>query len=112
MGGFANDGRAGNSKLRGIFSSIRLDITLGRRARRLKRELAGGDRPVPAAVLEEVVSLARESSLLQRRVAMLDSMSELLHYWHVFHKPFAYIMLIIMVLHVGVTVAFGYKWIF
>jgi hypothetical protein len=39
-------------------------------------------------------------------------MSELLHHWHVFHKPFAYVMLFIMVLHVGVTVAFGYTWIF
>jgi hypothetical protein len=112
IGEFAGARPAAGSKIRGILASIRQDITLRRRVRRLKGALTSGDRPIPASVLNEVVSLARESSLLQRRVAMLDSMSELLHYWHVFHKPFAYIMLFIMVLHVGVTVAFGYRWIF
>ena len=67
---------------------------------------------MPREMIDQVLALARESSLLQRRVALLDSMSELLHYWHVFHKPFAYVMLFIMVIHVGVAVAFGYTWIF
>jgi hypothetical protein len=101
-----------SSKIRGIAASIRQDLTLNRRARRLRRRLSRGGSSVPRETIDEVVDLARESSLLQRRIAFLDSMSELLHYWHVFHKPFAYVMLIIMVVHVGVTVAFGYKWIF
>ena len=110
---FASSGTAASSsKLRGILVSLKLDLTLNRRARKLRRRLSRGDRPVPKEVIDKVVSLAKESSVLQRRVALLDSMSELLHYWHVFHKPFAYVMLFIMVLHVGVTVAFGYRWIF
>ena len=39
-------------------------------------------------------------------------MQKLFRYWHIAHLPFALIMLIIMVIHVGVTLAFGYKWIF
>jgi len=109
---FTGSGPAVGSKIQGILTSIRQDITLNARARKLRSRLSHGEHAVPKQVLDEVVGLARESSLLQRRVAFLDSMSELLHYWHVFHKPFAYIMLFIMVLHVGVTVAFGYKWIF
>jgi len=37
---------------------------------------------------------------------------KLFKYWHVAHLPFALIMLIIMVIHVAVTLAFGYRWIF
>ena len=39
-------------------------------------------------------------------------MQKLFKYWHVIHMPFAIIMLIVVVIHVAVTLAFGYKWIF
>jgi hypothetical protein len=100
------------SKVRGIFVSLKRDISLNGRARRLKRRLTQEDKTVPEETVDKVIELAKEASLLQRRLVFLDSMSELLHHWHVFHKPFAYVMLFIMVLHVGVTVAFGYTWIF
>jgi hypothetical protein len=110
---FASAGTAATgSKIRSVFVSLKRDITLNRRAHRLKHRLTREDRTVPRETIDEVINLARESSLLQRRLVLLDTMSELLHHWHVFHKPFAYVMLFIMVLHVGVTVAFGYKWIF
>jgi hypothetical protein len=110
---FASAGTAATgSKIRGIFVSLKRDITLNRRARRLKRRLTHEDKTVPRETVDKVIQLAKEASLLQRRLVFLDSMSELLHHWHVFHKPFAYVMLFIMVLHVGVTVAFGYTWIF
>lgn len=110
---FASAGTSpGGSKIRAIFASLGQDLTLKHRARQLRRSLAHSGQKLPRQVIDDMVELARESSLLQRRIAYLDSMNELFHYWHVFHKPFAYIMLFIMVLHVGVTVAFGYRWIF
>ncbi len=110
---FASIGTTGGgSKIRDMLTSLRQDITLKPRVRRLRRRLSSGDHPIPREIIDEVVGLAREAALLQRRVTLLNSMSELLHYWHVFHKPFAYIMLFIMIVHVGVTVAFGYTWIF
>ena len=110
---FSSSGTAvPGSKIRGILVSLRQDLTLNRRARKLRHRISHGGHPVPREMIDQVLALARESSLLQRRVALLDSMSELLHYWHVFHKPFAYVMLFIMVIHVGVAVAFGYTWIF
>lgn len=109
----ATDTPAGRSKLRAITSTIGQDFAMRRRARRLRRNLRRlGGKKLPSGLINEVVELARESSLLQRRIVFLDSMNDMFHYWHVFHKPFAYIMLGIMVLHVGVTVAFGYRWIF
>ena len=106
------DNPGGGSRIRDFVSTIRQDVTLRMRARRLRRQLKRGDRSLPASLVDEVIALAREASVLQRRIIFLNSMSELFHYWHVFHKPFAYVMLTIMVLHIGVTVAFGYRWIF
>lgn len=108
----AADRARGGSKLRDFAWTIRQDITIRRQARRLRRRLKRGDRSFPTGLLNEVIALAKEASLLQRRIVFLNSMNELLHYWHVFHKPFAYVMITIMILHVGVTVAFGYRWIF
>lgn len=103
---------AADSKFRGLLVSLRDDLTINRRARRLRRRLTGGPNPVPKNIVNQVIALARESAVLRRRVVFLESMSDLLHNWHVFHKPFAYVMLFTMVIHVGVAVAFGYTWIF
>jgi hypothetical protein len=105
-------GRAGSSRTRAILHSIGRDLTLNSRTRRLRRSLRRSGADLPDILIDEVVTLAKESSLLERRIAQVDSMNEMFHYWHIFHKPFAVIMYIIMVLHVGVAVAFGYRWIF
>jgi hypothetical protein len=49
---------------------------------------------------------------LERRIERLRKMQKLFTYWHVAHLPFALIMLIIMLIHVVVTLTFGYRWIF
>jgi hypothetical protein len=49
---------------------------------------------------------------LERRIKRLAAMQEMFRYWHVAHLPFALVMLVIMIIHVIVTVAFGFKWIF
>jgi hypothetical protein len=41
----------------------------------------------------------------------LKTMQNLFKYWHVAHLPFAFVMLIIMIIHVVVTIVFGYRWI-
>ena len=43
---------------------------------------------------------------------MLVSMRNLMEYWHVAHLPFAMAMLVVMVIHVGVVITLGYKWLF
>ncbi|MCB9367438.1 MAG: hypothetical protein H6506_04560 [Calditrichaeota bacterium] len=59
-----------------------------------------------------LTKLARKRAKLGRRIQFLSTARRLLHHWHVFHKPFAVIMIIIMIVHVGVAVALGYTWIF
>lgn len=49
---------------------------------------------------------------LNHRIARLHKMQQLFRYWHVAHLPFALVMMVIMVIHVVVTILFGFKWIF
>ncbi|MBT8191557.1 MAG: hypothetical protein HKO89_04300 [Saprospiraceae bacterium] len=59
-----------------------------------------------------IIKAVRQEISLSNRIARLQTMQKLFKYWHVAHLPFALIMLIIVVIHVVVTLAFGYKWIF
>lgn len=61
---------------------------------------------------DEIMQLVKNEISLNRRIDRLQTMQSLFKYWHVAHLPFAIIMLIIMIIHVGVTLAFGFKWIF
>lgn len=62
--------------------------------------------------IRHVAKLVGNELALNNRIDRLQTMQQLFKYWHVAHLPFALIMLIIMVIHVGVTIAFGYRWIF
>ncbi len=59
-----------------------------------------------------VIKLVKNEISLNRRIERLQTMQNLFKYWHVAHLPFALLMLIVMVIHVAVTIVFGYKWIF
>jgi hypothetical protein len=61
---------------------------------------------------KKVIKLVKNDISLNRRIERLVTMQNLFKYWHVAHLPFAVIMLIIMVIHVAVTITFGYRWIF
>ena len=60
----------------------------------------------------KVLNLVKHDISLNRRIERLITMQNLFRYWHVAHLPFAIVMLIIMVIHVAVTIVFGYRWIF
>lgn len=67
---------------------------------------------LPKAEIRKVAGLIRNELSLNRKIDRLLFMQNLFKYWHVAHLPFAFIMLIIMIIHVIVTITFGYKWIF
>ncbi len=60
----------------------------------------------------KIVKLVKKDMSLNRKIDRLVIMQKLFNYWHVAHLPFAVIMIIIMIIHVAVTITFGYKWIF
>lgn len=61
---------------------------------------------------EELIVAAKSEIVIARRIALLRTFQKLFHFWHIFHLPFAISMFVIMVIHVIVTIVFGYKWIF
>ncbi len=62
--------------------------------------------------IKHVVQLVNNEISLNNRIDRLLVMQKLFRYWHIVHLPFALIMLIIMIIHVVVTVTFGFRWIF
>jgi hypothetical protein len=84
-------------KIRRIFNKIKKEI-----------KSAG----LPGIVRKDIVKSAKVEIILSRRIGMLRIFHKLFRYWHIAHLPFALIMFVIMLIHVGVTLAFGYKWIF
>lgn len=60
----------------------------------------------------DVLRLIKGEISLNRKIGRLQTMQNLFKYWHVAHLPFALVMLVIMIIHVVVTIVFGYKWIF
>lgn len=67
---------------------------------------------LPRAESRKILKLVEEEITINRRIERLDTMQSLFKYWHVAHLPFALVMLIVMVIHVAVSLVFGYRWIF
>jgi len=67
---------------------------------------------LPVVIRKDILRAAKAEIILSRRIALLRTFHKLFRYWHIAHLPFAISMFVIMLIHVGVTLAFGYKWIF
>ncbi len=67
---------------------------------------------IPKDKYRKVIRIVNNDIKLNRRIEHLETMQNLFKYWHVIHFPFALVMLIIMLIHVAVTIVFGYRWIF
>jgi hypothetical protein len=72
-------------------------------ARSLRRQ-AGLSRTRARALARQAV----RRSLLRRRLAGAVAMERLFHHWHVFHRPFVWIMFLVIAVHVAVALLFGY----
>lgn len=81
---------------------------------RIKSQLRGQlkSAQIQGKKLRVIMKLVGQEMTIQRRIIGLQYMQKLFKYWHVIHLPFAIIMLVIMLIHVAVTLFFGYRWIF
>ena len=96
------------------FQAIRFTIATSMTRRRLlgalSRELHR--RRLPRSLTDRILLLARTRYTLARRIAVLQRLRSLFHLWHVVHLPFTVTMFVILAIHVGVAIAFGYTWVF
>lgn len=86
------------------------DITLRPRLNKIVRHLHS--RSVSTSTIHSVTVIAGERIKLMRRIQFLEHLKHYFHYWHVIHLPFTIIMFSILLVHVGVAIAFGYTWVF
>jgi hypothetical protein len=67
---------------------------------------------IPKIVRKDIANSAKVEIVWTRRIGLLRIFHKLFRYWHIAHLPFAIAMFVIMLVHVAVTLVFGYKWIF
>jgi len=77
-----------------------------------KLKTALKDNNLPNKERISILKMVKNELSLSRKIARLAMMQKLFKYWHVVHMPFALIMLVIVIVHIMVTLTFGYKWIF
>lgn len=79
---------------------LRLRVRIGREVRSWTE--------LPTAHRRRAVRAALEVARVHRRLRMLTGTRRLFRYWHVFHKPFAIVLYVLMIVHVAVAWATGY----
>jgi hypothetical protein len=82
-------------------------IALRWRLRRFGRRL----RVDSKSLVREMRAVARRKALLERRILLWEKLRQLFYYWHVFHKPFAIVMYLFMIVHIVVVSVTGYGWL-
>ncbi len=100
------------SRLMIIAHSIVADLKLPVQLYLLKKKILRKHNDVPPAVASEIMKLIRRRSIMRRRRNILGVAHSVFHLWHVIHKPFAVVMIVIMIGHIVVALLMGSKWIF
>lgn len=97
---------------RGVFAALGTAVLLDLRSRieqrQLKRMLAS--LPVTHQVRRQLLRNMQRHRRLSREAALLKPFQKLFRYWHAFHLPLAIVMLLVLTVHIGVAIAFGYGW--
>jgi len=93
-----------------ILYSIKDFFNVRSNLNKLKQEMHNSS--ISKIKVKEIIKLAKSKMILSRRITLLRTMQRLFKYWHIVHLPFAITMFVIMIIHVAVTIIFGYKWIF
>ena len=95
----------------GIFTILFMDITGWFKWQKIKKDIQSSA-SVSDSDMKSFKHSLRQIVKMDRQIAFWSAAHSLFHYWHVIHKPFAYTMIVIMIIHVTVVVAMGYTWVF
>ncbi len=105
----ARDGKRHMGIFGALIDGLTFDLHRRRQLRFFRQELERSR--LSGQLLARLSHLALRRSVLRRRMDMLEQSRRLFHLWHVIHLPFTIVMFVILFIHVGVAVAFGYWWI-
>jgi hypothetical protein len=99
------------SELYILVSFLMADIFRFFRIKKIRRILRRSTR-LSKKQIKILIGLMKKKAYIHRRLILWNKIHQLFHYWHVFHKPFAFVMYFIMIVHVVLTILLGYTWIF
>ena len=101
----ASDDSTRNSGLVALLFRLPLDdLRLRWRLRSFRRGLHG----IPPGLRRRAARVAGRKARLARRIALWTRLQKLFYYWHVLHKPFAFLMYLFLIVHVAVVTMAGY----
>jgi len=100
------------SVIRILFSTILCDLLRATRKRTLKKLVGNSMIDRSARDVHRATGIITSRALLVRKALLLDVFQQIFYYWHLIHKPFAFVMILIMILHVMIVTLLGYRWIF
>lgn len=95
-----------------LITKYGIDFSVINTSRLYDLKLMMKEKNISGSEYKQVKKLINNEKVLTIRIKRLDTMQNLFRYWHVAHLPFALIMLVIMIIHIGVSLFFGYRWIF
>ena len=90
----------------GLASLLFGGFAIRRKTRAIERTIRSAG--LTRQLVREALHAEAERINLLRRAASLDLTRRLFALWHVFHRPFVWVLALVFVLHVGVAVYFGY----
>ena len=96
--------------VRALFAAAWFDLVRRRTLRRLKALLRTVK--LPDAARKEVIRLVGVQLELEHSLSIMVPFQRLFRYWHLLHLPLAIVMFLVVGLHIGIAVAFGYAWPF
>lgn len=97
--------------LSALLAILKDDLSRPFRFRRLRKYLRNTYPDLPLRSSRLIIMYSKKKTLLIRQRMFLDTVNSAFHYWHVIHKPFAWTMIFIMFIHIGVVILMGYRWI-
>ncbi len=96
-----------------IFKAILQSMTFEFRKRSMRRtfESSLAQNGVDDEGLKAALPLLMNNAQLQLRAPVMQPFIRAFGYWHVLHIPLALVMLVALIIHIGVALAFGYTWV-
>lgn len=94
----------------GIFTIFFMDVSGWFKWKKIKKDIQSSA-TISDSDMNSFKHALRQIVKMDRQIAFWSAAHSLFHYWHVIHKPFAYTMIVIMIIHIAVVVAMGYTWV-
>ena len=102
--------RPSNRIVMSVFRSIGFEMRKSKLKLRFKEAMK--EQGVSPELRDWAVPLLMDNAQLQLRAQVMQPFVRAFGYWHVLHIPLALVMLVALIIHIAVAIAFGYTWIF